>query len=170
MIGRVCRRCGAEHEDLRQECRKCRSKRARSDKQRSEERRQAGMCVRCAKAQLFTATSCLRCYLRRLAWEATGKCAHWPLLARMWVQQKGRCYYTGVRMTLGRNASIDHILPRSRFPELEKHGDNICWCLTSINLAKGAETDTEFNQSFTPVCIGWLEQRGYVVSKPMRWR
>lgn len=47
--------------------------------------------------------------------------------------QKYQCFYTGLTLTPGLNASIEHIKPRSTSPELILDLDNICWVRTEVN-------------------------------------
>jgi 5-methylcytosine-specific restriction endonuclease McrA len=58
------------------------------------------------------------------------------------VEQNFACYYTGSALVPGQNCSLDHRIPRSRGGQ--NSIDNIVWCDTRINLAKGDMTDEEF--------------------------
>ena len=58
--------------------------------------------------------------------------------------QNFTCPYTGEKLILGVNAWIDHILPRSRFPDQETSLDNLQWVSKKANLAKHNLTKDEF--------------------------
>ena len=55
--------------------------------------------------------------------------------------QSGKCYYTGLPLTIGTNSSVDHIVPTSKNGSNEK--DNICWSLYAINRMK-LDKDKEY--------------------------
>src|SRR3990172_3800384 len=54
------------------------------------------------------------------------------------------CSYTGKRLILGVNASIDHKNPRGRFPEQKSDWSNIEWVDLEVNRAKRLLTKREF--------------------------
>ena len=59
-------------------------------------------------------------------------------------RQGFRCLYTRTELVPGRNASIDHLLPRSRYPERSSDIDNVAWVDRDINRMKGNKTFDEF--------------------------
>ena len=134
--------CGAELEDPRfRTCEACRSK--HRDRMRSliAVRRVAGRCVRCdAKAE--AGAHCRRCWFAMMARNALGSRSRGPDLARLWLAQGGRCAYTGRQLTPGVNASVDHVLPRSRGGSDEL--DNLVWTCAAVNRAKTDMTPAEF--------------------------
>ena len=75
-------------------------------------------------------------------------------LACLWRQQRGLCALTGRRM--GRDAQIDHIIPRARGGTDEL--SNLQWLCAEANLAKRNLTDAEFHTLCTDV-VRWLGER-----------
>lgn len=58
--------------------------------------------------------------------------------------QEYRCPYTGDLLILGDNASLDHKLPQSRYPELKSDLNNVQWVTKGINIMKWNHTHEEF--------------------------
>lgn len=58
--------------------------------------------------------------------------------------QEYRCPYSGVLLVPGDNCSLDHVLPKCRYPERAKDIDNLQWVLTDVNHAKAHMTHEEF--------------------------
>ena len=60
------------------------------------------------------------------------------------VKQNNRCAYTGEKIILGVNASIDHIIPKS---SINYPGDdcleNLCWTTKKVNMIKNDMTKEE---------------------------
>jgi hypothetical protein len=107
-------------------------------------------CQRCGSAHLITQPEgakwrfCEECFLKKLSRTHLGTEKEWKFLKELFESQNGCCYYTGERLTLGINASIDHKLPQKRFPAVKHSPDNVCWSTLEVNLMKRDLTDTEF--------------------------
>lgn len=76
--------------------------------------------------------------------------------------QNYTCPYTGIRLVPGVNASLDHVLPISRYPELGADISNLEWVSLEVNLAKRDKTREEFIE----LCVTILKNRGYKVEHP----
>jgi CRISPR/Cas system Type II protein with McrA/HNH and RuvC-like nuclease domain len=83
-------------------------------------------------------------YLKNLAAIHLGDGQAWEVLRGKLAAQGGRCAYTGDALVLGENDSIDHILPKSRFPEDARNPDNVQWVTRYANMAKRDQTHDEF--------------------------
>ena len=59
-------------------------------------------------------------------------------------RQNWTCPYTGDKIILGVNDSVDHILPISKYPESKYDIDNIQWTTRVINIMKSNLLDCEF--------------------------
>lgn len=68
----------------------------------------------------------------------------WTELLLLWNQQKGLCAITGVVLTPGINAELDHIVPVSR--NGTNHISNLRFVHESINQMKGSKLDSEFKE------------------------
>jgi hypothetical protein len=89
-----------------------------------------------------TRTECWSCWLGTAAKRATGSRLNGPALERLWDDQEGRCAYTGERLVPGRNASLDHVQPRSR--DGKDCVENLQWVTKVVNHAKTWLTHDEF--------------------------
>lgn len=99
-----------------------------------------GLCLECGRGQIKSSGRCYICLLKRLAREHLGRDSWKNLLARF----NGVCHYSGRRLTLGENASIDHRLPSSKWPTLRREPDNLVWADSTINTMKMDRTPREF--------------------------
>lgn len=53
-------------------------------------------------------------------------------------EQNKKCYYTGLPIDLGKNASLDHIFPSSTHPEKRADIENLVWVDKRINYLKSS--------------------------------
>ena len=104
-----------------------------------------GLCRGCGKVPpLANRVLCETCHLKQSARTALGSTKHWEALRDILISQGYRCTYTGQVLELGVNASVDHILPKSRYPERRFDITNIEWISRGVNVAKNAQTPEEF--------------------------
>jgi hypothetical protein len=66
------------------------------------------------------------------------------MLKAKWDEQQSRCAYTGTPLLLGVNASLNHILPVSRFPDQPITPDSYEWVTFQVNEFKAGKTREEF--------------------------
>jgi 5-methylcytosine-specific restriction endonuclease McrA len=93
-----------------------------------------GLCGDCGKHPLASRGECERCYLRRTAQRYLGTEKHWGLLKDKLIAQDYICPYTGITLVIGKNAVIDHIVPRAKGgPDTL---DNLQWVHVWINKMK----------------------------------
>lgn len=57
-------------------------------------------------------------------------------LADQYALQEGRCAYTGEKLEPGKTAHIEHIFPKSKYPELAAEPTNLVWVSEVANTAK----------------------------------
>lgn len=98
-------------------------------------------------------------YTRRYFWARMTKLrgperASHVELARLWRSQRGLCALTGRR--LGREAELDHILPKARGGKDDI--GNLRWVCSEVNMAKRDLTDDEFNALCGDV-MRWIGRR-----------
>lgn len=131
-------------------CLDCQAKRTQSCKLRKSNLRESGICVHCGQnpaLQPLIKTQnavCEICYLKQMAANTMKKISLWQTLRDKLIQQNYQCAYTGRKLILGKNASVDHILPQQRFPELISTPDNFQWVDLTVNQVKRNLTNTEF--------------------------
>jgi hypothetical protein len=145
----MCERRGCVNERAtKRYCRDCQNKiNARSNKTLVC-RKKRGLCRTCTCKRMQKSSYCLYHFMKRVA-ERT---AHDPNLGaylyRKFLQQNKRCYYTGDPLVLGVNASLDHVHPQSKYPELRKDPRNLVWTTKDLNTCK-KDLDIE---SFLHIC------------------
>ncbi len=158
---KLCRRCGQTFplsEFLRPNtkrvvawpwayCPSCRRAATRDTMRRLRQRRlAAGVCEFCGEARAFDALYCLRHWVRGITSSTLGrgggKGAVVEAVLALLVAQDYRCALTGVPLVPGRNASLDHIVPKASGGSHEVA--NLQWVTTPVNWAKGVLSVGEF--------------------------
>lgn len=137
-----CVRCGEVSDSNRKSCQSCLAKvRARTQRRR-DTFGDFGRCVQCGKANETACKYCETCTYKNGARRWLGSYDRWPELKALFERQKGLCAYTGEPMTLGKDASLDHIIPRRRGGT---HSiDNLQWVSWEMNRMKCNWTHQEF--------------------------
>lgn len=103
-----------------------------------------GFCRFCNNEKIENQKTCTICYLKIMAKNnLNDRSLHEKLYEKL-IEQEFKCYLSGRQLILGFNASIDHVIPRSKNKELSKDIDNIKWCDKSLNLVKRDLTVEEF--------------------------
>ena len=139
----LCVVCGDQTEGTAQ-CRPCTDRRRQSRHDSRRKRKEAGVCDDCGETRLPDHKLCRDCYLKVIAGLNTGSRANWEHILQLFYDQNQRCAMSGRKLILGKNAQLDHILPRSRFPELKHDLENLQWLHEDVNLAKRNMTPDEF--------------------------
>lgn len=109
----------------------------------------SGQCYLCGSLTILPPVPkkrniCQTCYLKRSASSALGSSSLWTILLDKLNKQKWRCAYTGIPLILRENASIDHILPISRYPQYRNNPNNVEWVDWRVNHMKLSMTKDEF--------------------------
>jgi len=139
----------------RHSCKTCLERMRDTSASRRLYRRENGLCLGCGDAATIRPSTrqpnnpgkdltCETCYFKLKAKMYLGSGHLWPVLQAKWKEQGGRCPYTGELLILGRTATVDHIHPQSRFPELATDPSNMEWTSDRINKTKGNLTKDEF--------------------------
>ena len=146
----LCLTCGKPSRPNLTICGDCNVKKTASEVKRRNDRSEKGLCNKCKSANILPATLnkkyvfCENCYIKSLSNVGLKTPKHWQILKAKLVTQNYRCVYTGKILVLGKNASIDHILPIAKFPHLISEPTNIQWVDLTVNQMKGSLTHTEF--------------------------
>lgn len=123
-------------------CASCSDRLKREKIERRAEALRRGVCFQCARDPAGPNGLCEECWLKGVARSALKSGKQWPDLRALWRAQDGRCALTGESLVPGTNASIDHIVPRSRGGRNEP--SNLRWVALNANFAKRAMLDVEF--------------------------
>lgn len=107
-------------------------------------------CHSCSNKALSTTRYCLRCWIKDCVRKTLGvkqkdeKERLTDLLYQKLKKQNHRCVYTGRVLIAGVNLSLDHILPKSQFANLNTNLDNLVWVDLSVNVAKNKLLPKDF--------------------------
>lgn len=99
-------------------------------------------CHSCNNMALTTTRYCLKCWIKDCVRKTLGikdkqKKEHLANLLLVKLQrQNHECVYTGRKLVAGVNLSLDHILPKSSFPDSATDLTNLVWVDLSVNVAK----------------------------------
>lgn len=145
-----CQDCGVtlpvEHKGRR--CGNCQTKLSVQASRRRKERQDSGAaCVSCGASTVITdgkEALCETCYFKAVSLRHFGTRTLWQAIEAQWNKQDGVCPYTGLRLMLGKDASLDHTLPTSRFPERHTDPNNWQWVHYRVNEMKKDWTPGEF--------------------------
>jgi len=108
----------------------------------------AGLCMRCDQHRLpFSNIFCEDHFFMNKSASRLKSSEFWQDIKEKFYNQNMICPYSGKKLTLGIDASIDHILPVSRFPLLINDLNNIEWVDWGINCNKRNMTKEEYLQS-----------------------
>lgn len=119
----------------------------------------AGICYDCKNKAANGMRRCEGCTLRQLSRRNLGDGSRWAELKDLLDRQQHRCAYTGKRIAIGKNASIDHIFPTSRYPDRATDINNIRFVDGNVNRIKSNLSLIEF----IALAITILNQFGYEV-------
>lgn len=87
---------------------------------------------------------CQTCYLKNLSSRHLGGVSKWKELLNILIKQSYTCPYSGDTIVLGVNDSIDHILPKGKYPEKQQDINNLRWVSRTVNIMKYDLLDDEF--------------------------
>jgi len=105
-------------------------------KQMRKRNKKNKVCYECGKHKLENSVYCETHYYKMISGANMKTVKYWRELKAKFEQQNERCYYTGDKLILGINASIDHVIPRSSKNKNVYTIDNLVWCTREVNLAK----------------------------------
>lgn len=138
----LCVHCGKPLKtDEKKNCNKCKKRRCESTRKTQITRRKRGLCPSCGEIATIGA-DCEKCWFKRISRYNTGAVKNWLSIKKLLEKQEYKCVYTGKKLIPGKNASIDHIVPKS------KGGNNsiknLQWVDEQVNRIKNDMTHYEF--------------------------
>jgi hypothetical protein len=149
-IKRLCLHCSVNPaQKFKSCCERCSKKQAVRRKTYRIEQTQKGFCASCLKTPYLVNTVksfplCETCYFKQKARRNLGNGLFWQQIKAKLEQQNYLCPYTGEKLILGVNDSLDHIKPINHFPELKNDIENIEWTTRAINEMKRDRTPEQF--------------------------
>ena len=124
-------------------CSTCRAKVVAARLKKVRKMRSQGLCI-CGRAISVRVKDglCEDCWFKAIAKNRTGSPRNWLSIKELLQKQNYTCSYTGKKLIIGENASLDHIVPKS------KGGDNsinnLQWIDLQINVMKNNMSHQEF--------------------------
>jgi 5-methylcytosine-specific restriction endonuclease McrA len=103
-------------------------------------------CERCHNLAVNATKLCEICTLKRTSYELFGTELRWKDLAKLLESQNFTCPDTGIKLFLGKNASVDHIIPQSH--EGGNNIENLRWVHIWVNKMKYTDSQEEFTREF----------------------
>ena len=101
------------------------------------------LCYYCHKLpQLSNHKSCETCYLKHVSMRHFGTAECWNNLKDIFDNQQGKCALSGLPLTLGLNADLDHITPKLQ-GGCDELG-NVQWVLNIVNNFKSGMLESDF--------------------------
>lgn len=110
---------------------------------RRQDRIVQGCCATCGKQpSVQNVKQCTTCILKELAHYLWKDRARWKDLENLYEKQNGMCPYFGKKLTIGIDASIDHITPSSKGGTSDI--SNLQWAHKRANWMKGDQSEDKF--------------------------
>lgn len=131
----LCLDCNNKPSQGRARCNKCLALRRTNLAQRKLSSQNDGICCYCfSETKLPHHRYCIKCYCRDVASHHLGTSKRWEEILNLFHSQNDKCAISGVRMTLGMNCELDHIVPVSRGGSHD--AENLQWVLMVCNRMK----------------------------------
>ncbi len=121
-----------------------------------DKKRELGLCTNCGKYEACNSIDvygrkmrtllCEKCYLKDRAKKYLGDRKEWINLKKLYNRQGGRCAISGMEITIGYNAHIDHIKPRLGRNNGLTNIENLQWVEAIVNLGKDKKTDFNYKE------------------------
>ena len=147
----LCISCGGVPSDGRVTCDTCLQRHRKNAARRLKDRAAKKQCYRCGDSYITPdysvaenngSTQCPCCFFRNISMLHLGTRESGTALQTIFDSQHGRCALSGELLILGGNASLDHIMPKSRGGTNDL--DNLQWLTKTVNNSKRALTNEEF--------------------------
>lgn len=139
----ACIHCGVDIGETESvSCKSCKDKATASRKSKRDAWVLAGLCRQCGSEKHPKAATCQRCRLRQMAADHLVNGCEWNSLLDLFNSQNGKCFYSGLPIVIGVDASIDHTVAISNGGEFTI--ENVRFVHKSINQMKGSLSEEEF--------------------------
>jgi hypothetical protein len=149
-----CIRCSSTPMPGKTYCISCFNKIRKQSKDRENRLLENNLCKNCGKYDVIgESKKCGQCYFQQASYLHTRNKNRWKEFKNLLEAQNFICPISGRKLIPGKNASVDHILPKSKFPSLSKDTMNMRWVDVNINHMKNNLTDDEFNEILEEIFI-----------------
>lgn len=137
----LCVVCGKNNPTNGQKCLGCYTEYQQNKLAKKNRRLAEGKCAFCEDIRIHS-TLCLSHYLKFTSKSHFGTVRYWCDLHEKFLDQNGICPYSGRKLVLGVDASLDHIVPKSRGGINEI--SNTQWVHLDVNFMKQSMLNEEF--------------------------
>lgn len=136
--------CGEKTTDGHVDCDMCRKKWLDRKKEKNKILLLNGICIYCQKEKRASNKTrlCSNCTIKHKSMKLWKTIEKWHELFDLFEEQKGTCPYSGLKITIGINAELDHITPRSKGGT--NNLENLQWVHSWVNTMKYNKTHQEF--------------------------
>lgn len=140
----VCVECWDKLDRVGIRCSPCNEVVVKATTALAKRRRQSGVCMWCADTKVLCDKYklCKMCWFKRASLRVVGNFSLGNKLHELYLSQQGKCFYTGAKLKIGVNASLDHQKPRTR--NGAHNIRNFQWVSIIINRMKQNMTHKEF--------------------------
>jgi len=140
----LCYRCKTKIENTKKTyCNDCREDYRKVQNKIRDNNLSLSLCKWCGKIEKIDGiTSCYVCVLKYTSLKYFKTNKKWIDLLSLFEKQKGICPYTGYKLIIGVNCSLDHIISRSKGGLNDF--SNLQWVLKTVNSMKGNLEHNEF--------------------------
>lgn len=138
-VAGICVHCPEPAEPGKTLCVSCASKNTIRNATAKANRVADGVCRWCPSKATHESTACEYHFVYNLL-KNWGRAPTSDEVDAVWTKledQNFECFYTGRPLVPGENASIEHLMPRKRYPNHVWTLDNIVWCDVVMNRLKG---------------------------------
>ena len=160
VVQKLCRVCSAPALEGVRLCETCRSNLNQLRADRKLLRQQLGLCITCGKES--SGNKCVNCYLKETAHFHLKQRKLYPKLIEILNGQNGVCPYTGEKLILGQNTTLDHKIPKSRGGTSDI--SNLQWVYKGefdVNWMKGMMTEEEFLEAIEKIHRYLIKTKGH---------
>lgn len=144
----LCYNCGKSPGNGKGLCAKCREKARdayhRTSKNRVSRKLSSEICKRCTDATFSKSNYCRKHWLENILRHSHLDRLSADILFSKLEDQEFKCFYTGIDLVPGINASLDHLKSRSKNPDRHSDIANLVWCDRRVNAMKGELNYEEF--------------------------
>lgn len=139
----MCLACGRNPLVSTNLCDPCLAYRREKKRRETKERLAAGLCMKCGQTNKLPHNSkCEVCFFKELSNQHFSSVADHEALRKLFHKNGGRCAYSNQPLTLGLNATVDHITPVAKGGSLGI--ENIQFLHATVNQMKWSFTEEEF--------------------------
>ena len=141
----VCISCPNPARPGKDNCQACAAKTAKRYRLLTQSRKDSNICTLCGLVPPIPNSQqhrCTTCYLKHIVKSRKMPVTTVPPLLTLFESQDGKCVYTNRPITIGIDAELDHIIPRSKGGP--NTVENFQWLWSPVNRMKNNLSESEF--------------------------